>query len=82
MVKHGNELLENLKKDLEAKDIKVKTILEKGPARTVIVSKVDSEECDLVVVGSRGLGNVTSLIIGSVSNYVLHHAKCPVLLIK
>jgi nucleotide-binding universal stress UspA family protein len=82
MVKHGTDLLSSLKSELEAKGIKVKTFLEKGPASTKIITKAASEECDLIIVGTRGLGNVTSLIIGSTSNYVLHHASCPVLLTK
>lgn len=82
MIKHGNDLLATIKAELEAKNLKVNTIFEKGPAGPVIVSKSRDEACDLVLVGTRGLGNVTSLIIGSVSNYVIHHAECPVLLVK
>lgn len=82
MINHSRELLENLKKKLESKDIKVKIILEKGHAGSVIVSTIVSEECDLVVVGSRGLSSFSNFLIGSVSNYVIHHSKCPVLIIK
>jgi nucleotide-binding universal stress UspA family protein len=82
MVSHGKDFLATLKTELETKNIKVRVLQEKGPAGPVIIKISDSEECELVVVGSRGLGNVSSLIIGSVSNYVLHHAKCAVLLTK
>lgn len=40
-----------------------------------------SEEADLVVVGRRGGSEVKSLLLGSVSNYVVHHAHCPVVVI-
>ncbi|KAK2177875.1 hypothetical protein NP493_574g01033 [Ridgeia piscesae] len=33
---------------------------------------------DLIIVGSRGLGTVRRTILGSVSDYVLHHAHVPV----
>jgi nucleotide-binding universal stress UspA family protein len=37
---------------------------------------------DLVVVGARGLGRVKRLVLGSVSDRVLRHADCPVLVVK
>ncbi|KUI25485.1 universal stress protein [Mycobacterium sp. GA-2829] len=37
-----------------------------------------AKEADMVVVGSRGLGAVKRLLLGSVSTGVLHHARCPV----
>lgn len=37
---------------------------------------------DLIVMGSRGLGNSDEIILGSVSNEVVQKAKCPVLVIK
>ncbi|HSF26795.1 MAG TPA: universal stress protein, partial [Actinomycetes bacterium] len=40
-----------------------------------------SKSADLVVVGSRGLGNAASLLIGSTSRNVLHHAVCPVVVV-
>ena len=40
-----------------------------------------SSECDLVVVGSRGLGALSGAIAGSVSQKVAQHAKCPVVVL-
>ncbi len=37
------------------------------------------EAVDLILVGRRGRSNLTELLLGSVSNYVMHHAPCSVL---
>lgn len=49
-----------------------------APARALIDF---SKDADLVVVGSRGLGGFTGLLLGSVSQQVAHHATCPVVII-
>lgn len=48
-----------------------------------IICKVAEEEAaTMVVMGTRGLGKVRRTIMGSVSDYVVHHASCPVIVCR
>lgn len=53
-----------------------------GSPADEIVSAAKAHGADLVVLGARGLGPIQRLFIGSVSDRVLHHAECPVLVVK
>jgi nucleotide-binding universal stress UspA family protein len=52
---------------------------EPGPS---IVDAATSEKVDMVIVGSHGRGAVGRILIGSVSEYVVRHAACPVLVVR
>jgi len=53
-----------------------------GHPPTEIVEAASKPDVDLVVVGARGLGPLGRLVLGSVSDRVVHHAPCPVLVVK
>ncbi|MBE9067856.1 universal stress protein [Leptolyngbya cf. ectocarpi LEGE 11479] len=52
-----------------------------GNPGATLCELAQSWDADLVVVGSRGLSGISELLIGSVSNHVLHHAPCSVLIV-
>lgn len=52
-----------------------------SPART-ICELAKEYNCDLIVIGRRGRSGISEMFLGSVSNYVLHHAPCSVLTIQ
>lgn len=49
------------------------------PADALLAQGADG---DLIVVGRRGLGGFRSLLLGSVSQQVVHHASCPVVVVQ
>jgi len=53
-----------------------------GRTAELILDTATSTRSDLIVLGSRGLSEIQSLLLGSVSYRVVHEAKCPVLVVK
>jgi nucleotide-binding universal stress UspA family protein len=77
------ELLERFTSALVPKDpaVDIRTAVEEGknPAKALIER---SKEADLVVVGSRGLGGFKGMLLGSVSQHLVAHAECPVVVVR
>jgi nucleotide-binding universal stress UspA family protein len=57
------------------------TVLSSEPVRQALIHQIETGAHDLVVMGSRGRGAVRSVLLGSVSHYVLHHSPVPVLIV-
>ncbi|HIH03681.1 MAG TPA: universal stress protein [Methanoregulaceae archaeon] len=53
-----------------------------GDPAGVILGIAEKEAADLLVLGSRGLGALSGLVMGSVSQKLVHLAPCPVLIVK
>jgi nucleotide-binding universal stress UspA family protein len=67
--------------DRVPQSIPVTTILSQEPIRDALTHRLSTGEHDLLVMGSRGRGALTSSFLGSVSHYALNHASVPVLII-
>jgi nucleotide-binding universal stress UspA family protein len=59
--------------------VSVTPLVREGQAADVLVA--EAREADLLVVGSRGLGGFTGLLLGSVSQQCAHHAPCPLAIV-
>ena len=54
----------------------------KGPIWVAVQRVIDAHDVGVVVVGSRGLSGVRSLLLGSVSSGIVHHVTCPVVVVR
>jgi nucleotide-binding universal stress UspA family protein len=75
----GLELLQAYTAKAAAAGVSIEFTQSSGSAGRGICELARSWEADLVVLGHRGHAGVQELILGSVSNYVMHHAPCAVL---
>jgi nucleotide-binding universal stress UspA family protein len=56
--------------------------LEFGSPADVICTLAEREGFDLIVMGEKGAGEIGRFLLGSVTDRVAHHAKCPVMIIR
>ena len=81
--KEAKELLQaQLERMREAGASVTEAHLMSGRADEEIIVRAEQVGADLVVVGSRGLGGVRRALMGSVSDSVVRHAHCPVLVVR
>jgi nucleotide-binding universal stress UspA family protein len=75
-------LLDQLVADLDDRrpDVDVRTSVEEGHAAEVLIER--SKEADLLVVGSRGHGGFAGMLLGSVSQHLVAHSSCPVVVLR
>ncbi len=79
----GEQLLNQAKRVAESKSIdSVESDIGSGDPATAIVKYAAKNQIDLIVIGSRGLGQVESMLLGSVSRKVSNTTKANCLIIK
>ncbi|MGE0558775.1 MAG: universal stress protein [Burkholderiales bacterium] len=78
----GLTALQPARAKLDAAGVKYVFHIGVGDAAETIVKYATEKGCDQIVMGTRGLGSVSSMILGSVATKVIHATELPVLLIK
>jgi len=79
----GDQILKEAADKAKAKGVRqVKTRIEDGNPTKCVLECAKQEGADLIVIGSRGLGDLASLLMGSVSHKVSHLAECTCITVK
>jgi nucleotide-binding universal stress UspA family protein len=75
-------ILENAVKAVGELPCEIHTELIEGPSAEAIINVATTRKSDVIVIGSRGLGTLAGLLLGSTSQKVVAHAPCPVLIVR
>jgi nucleotide-binding universal stress UspA family protein len=78
----GGKLLESPAKTLEAAGVRVERTVLLGDPAEIIGAYANNQHCDMIVMGTRGLGPVGGLMLGSVASKVISLVNVPVTLVK
>jgi nucleotide-binding universal stress UspA family protein len=78
----GDANLAPAKKKLDAAGVAYKASVVVGPIAETIVKQASQSKCDLICMGSRGMGELGKVLLGSTATKVLHLATQPLLIVK
>ncbi len=81
-VKKAGQTILTRAENMVPSEIESENFLETGAPAAVILEFEEKLNAGLIVMGSRGLGLVKGVLLGSVSQYITERAKCPVLVVK
>jgi nucleotide-binding universal stress UspA family protein len=79
---HAAAVLDDLRDAASARGLEVETELRWGFPADEICRLAEERGAELIAIGSHGWGPTRRLLFGSVSDNVLHHAPCPVLVVR
>jgi nucleotide-binding universal stress UspA family protein len=80
--KESIKVLDRCKEVAQMAGVKIETVISEGDAASTITGYAEKGGFDLIVIGSRGHGKFKELVLGSVSNKVLHSTKSSVLVVR
>jgi nucleotide-binding universal stress UspA family protein len=78
--RRARQLVEDMVADVEDRELEVEAMVyeDRRPSRALVEL---SRDADMLVLGSRGRGGFAGLVLGSVSQQCVHHARCPVVVL-
>lgn len=82
LVVKAKQVLDEVRKKAEAAGLKVETCVKEGEAFKAITDAARDKAASVIVMGSHGRTGLTRLLMGSVTEKVIGHAPCPVLVVS
>jgi len=80
--KVGEEILANAARLASSLDCEVTELISHGDPANKIVDIACEREVELIIMGSRGVSGIKRLVVGSISDKVVNHAPCPVMIVR
>ena len=80
--KAGSRILEDGEQRVRTAKVEVNKLLEEGHTVQEIIRVAKEGNFELIVMGARGISHIREMLLGSVSDGVMHHVVCPVLVVK
>jgi len=81
-MKDAQSVLDKAVKEVGKISGEIHTEVLEGSAADAIIDVATTRKSDVIVMGSRGLGRLAGLLLGSTSQKVVSHAPCPVLIVR
>ena len=78
----AKKMLEEYKIQASKNSISIQITVTQGDPAQVIIELAKAKSYDLIIMGTRGRTPFQELLIGSVSQKVMHHASCPVMVVR
>jgi len=76
------KMLEEYRAEAAKNNVPIQIVIMQGDPAKVIIELAKAKSYDLIIMGTRGRSSFKELLIGSVSQKVMHHASCPVMVVR
>lgn len=76
-----HRMTQEIAEQMREEGLEATALLIQGPTAEVILETAEKVEADIIVIGSHGKGAVYQMLVGSVSEAVIHEAECPILVV-
>jgi nucleotide-binding universal stress UspA family protein len=78
----AEKMLEEYRIEAAKNNIPIEIMIKQGDAANIIIELSEKNKYDLIIMGTRGRNAFQELLLGSVSLKVMHHAICPVMVVR